>query len=83
MDPGFRRDDGKLLKMQEKTMTSSVDVIAARLYAAGCRHAFGIPGGEVLAMMETLEHEVSEAFARQGFTLIEVPVERKAYDGRF
>ena len=57
-------------------MTSSVDVIAARLYAAGCRHAFGIPGGEVLAMMEALEragisffltrHENSAGFMAEG-----------------
>lgn len=31
------------------------DVIAARLAEAGCRHAFGIPGGEVLALMEALD----------------------------
>ncbi len=57
-------------------MTSSVDVIAQRLYAAGCRHAFGIPGGEVLAMMEALEragisfflakHENSAGFMAEG-----------------
>jgi len=36
-------------------MTIAADIIAKRLYAAGCRHAFGIPGGEVLAMMNALE----------------------------
>ncbi len=30
------------------------DVIAAKLAAAGCRWAFGIPGGEVLALMDAL-----------------------------
>ena len=36
-------------------MASSADLIARRLAAAGCRHAFGIPGGEVLAIMDALE----------------------------
>ncbi len=36
-------------------MPSTVDIIARRLYDAGCRYAFGIPGGEVLAMMNALE----------------------------
>lgn len=31
------------------------DIIAARLAVAGCRHAFGIPGGEVLALMDALD----------------------------
>jgi len=34
---------------------TSVEVIAARLHDAGCRFAFGIPGGEVLAMMAALD----------------------------
>ncbi len=36
-------------------MTIAADIIAQRLYTAGCRHAFGIPGGEVLAMMNALK----------------------------
>lgn len=36
-------------------MTTGADLIAAKLYSAGCRHAFGIPGGEVLAMMQALD----------------------------
>jgi len=36
-------------------MTSAADIIAQKLHAAGCRHAFGIPGGEVLTMMDALE----------------------------
>ncbi|WP_350335310.1 thiamine pyrophosphate-binding protein [Coralliovum pocilloporae] len=36
-------------------MQSAADIIAARLYQAGCRHAFGIPGGEVLALMDSLD----------------------------
>ncbi len=57
-------------------MTSTADVIAKRLYAAGCRHAFGIPGGEVLAIMEALErtgisfflakHENAAGFMAEG-----------------
>jgi len=34
---------------------TTVEVIAARLHDAGCRWAFGIPGGEVLAMMAALD----------------------------
>ncbi len=36
-------------------MSTAADIIARRLYAAGCRDAFGIPGGEVLTMMNALE----------------------------
>lgn len=35
-------------------MLRTADVIAQKLYAAGCRHAFGIPGGEVLTIMDAL-----------------------------
>ncbi|MCY4310166.1 MAG: thiamine pyrophosphate-binding protein [Rhodospirillaceae bacterium] len=36
-------------------MSTTTNLIAQRLARAGCRHAFGIPGGEVLAMMQSLE----------------------------
>lgn len=36
-------------------MADMVTLIAERLVAAGCRHAFGIPGGEVLDMMRALD----------------------------
>ncbi|MTI43771.1 acetolactate synthase-1/2/3 large subunit [Roseibium hamelinense] len=36
-------------------MTTGADIIAHKLFAAGCRHAFGIPGGEVLAVMDSLD----------------------------
>ncbi len=36
------------------TMTAA-EAIARRLFDAGSRHAFGIPGGEVLALMDALE----------------------------
>ena len=55
---------------------SASEVIAARLAAAGCRHAFGIPGGEVLALMDALDraglkitlvkHENSGGFMAEG-----------------
>lgn len=35
-------------------MTTSADIIARRLHRAGCRYAFGIPGGEVLAILDAL-----------------------------
>ncbi|MGB0697309.1 MAG: thiamine pyrophosphate-binding protein [Rhodospirillaceae bacterium] len=34
---------------------TAVDLIAGRLARAGCRHAFGIPGGEVIHMMDALQ----------------------------
>ena len=33
----------------------AADVLAQRLYAAGCRFAFGMPGGEVLTLVDALE----------------------------
>ena len=57
-------------------MITNSDLIAQRLYDAGCRHAFGIPGGEVLALMQALEkagiqfhlvkHENSGGFMAEG-----------------
>ncbi|WP_291727284.1 thiamine pyrophosphate-binding protein [Leisingera sp. F5] len=32
----------------------TADVLARRLYQAGCRHAFGMPGGEVLTLVDAL-----------------------------
>lgn len=45
-------------------MTTGADIIAGKLFAAGCRHAFGIPGGEVLALMQSLDQ------AGMNFTLV-------------
>ena len=36
-------------------MPTASDIIAQRLYDAGCRHAFGIPGGEVMVLMAALD----------------------------
>lgn len=36
-------------------MSTTVQIVAQRLYDAGCRFAFGIPGGEVLAILDALE----------------------------
>ncbi|MEO1140166.1 MAG: thiamine pyrophosphate-binding protein [Pseudomonadota bacterium] len=33
----------------------AADLLARRLYKAGCRHAFGMPGGEVLTIVDALE----------------------------
>lgn len=56
--------------------TTAADLVARRLAAAGCRHAFGIPGGEVLALMDALEragvaftlakHENAAGFMAEG-----------------
>ena len=55
---------------------NTADVIARRLYAAGCRFAFGIPGGEVLTLIDALErvgirfvltkHENAAGFMAEG-----------------
>ncbi len=34
----------------------AADMLAQRLYEAGCRHAFGMPGGEVLTLVDALEN---------------------------
>ncbi|MFV1442559.1 MULTISPECIES: thiamine pyrophosphate-binding protein [unclassified Phaeobacter] len=54
----------------------AADVLARRLYAAGCRHAFGMPGGEVLTLVDALtkagirfhlaKHENSAGFMGEG-----------------
>lgn len=36
-------------------MTRAADILARRLHEAGCRHAFGMPGGEVLTLVDALE----------------------------
>lgn len=33
----------------------AADAVAVRLFEAGCRHAFGMPGGEVLTIVDALE----------------------------
>ncbi|MEM7470550.1 MAG: thiamine pyrophosphate-binding protein [Pseudomonadota bacterium] len=55
---------------------SASDIIAQRLFDAGARYAFGIPGGEVLAIMDALDraglsvnlvkHENSGGFMAEG-----------------
>ena len=37
------------------THTRAADLVAKRLYDAGCRTAFGMPGGEVLTIIDALE----------------------------
>lgn len=54
----------------------AADVLARRLYEAGCRHAFGMPGGEVLTVIDALEkagitfhltrHENAAGFMAEG-----------------
>lgn len=39
----------------DKTFITGADLVARRLHAAGIRHAFGMPGGEVLALVAALE----------------------------
>jgi len=36
-------------------MTTVAQIIAEKLHEAGCRHAFGMPGGEVLLVMQALD----------------------------
>ena len=54
----------------------AADVLARRLHAAGCRFAFGMPGGEVLTLIDALEragirfvltrHENAAGFMAEG-----------------
>ena len=62
--------------MTPTAKTRAADALAARLYQAGCRHAFGMPGGEVLTLVDALEaagitfvlakHENAAAFMAEG-----------------
>ncbi|MEM8739859.1 MAG: thiamine pyrophosphate-binding protein [Pseudomonadota bacterium] len=55
---------------------NAADIIARRLYRAGVRHAFGVPGGEVLTLIDALEragirfvlarHENAAGFMAEG-----------------
>ena len=57
-------------------MNRSADWLARRLYEAGCRHAFGMPGGEVLTIVDALiaagitftlcKHENAAGFMAEG-----------------
>ena len=57
-------------------MNRSVDYLARRLHEAGCRYAFGMPGGEVLTLIDALEqagiefvlckHENAAGFMAEG-----------------
>ena len=59
-----------------QTTIRAADALARRLYAAGCRYAFGMPGGEVLTLVDALEdagirfvlakHENAAAFMAEG-----------------
>jgi acetolactate synthase-1/2/3 large subunit len=59
-----------------KTSARAADLIARRLYEAGCRYAFGMPGGEVLTILDALEtagikfilckHENNAGFMAEG-----------------
>lgn len=61
---------------QITTMATAAEIVARRLYDAGCRFAFGIPGGEVLTLMKALDeagiefiltkHENAAGFMAQG-----------------
>lgn len=62
--------------MQDTKTTTGADLIARRLAGAGIRHAFGIPGGEVLALVEAfglagiapvlVKHENAAGFMAEG-----------------
>lgn len=60
----------------DQTPVRAADHLARRLFEAGCRHAFGMPGGEVLTVMDALaragievtlaRHENAAAFMAEG-----------------
>ncbi|MFY9239916.1 MAG: thiamine pyrophosphate-binding protein, partial [Roseovarius sp.] len=62
--------------MKSNPNDRSADLVARRLYEAGCRYAFGMPGGEVLTIVDALEkagiqfilckHENSAGFMAEG-----------------
>ncbi|AEI94994.1 putative acetolacetate synthase, catabolic [Roseobacter litoralis Och 149] len=66
----------KTAMVTTKTQIRAADAVAQRLYRAGCRYAFGMPGGEVLTLVDALEtagitfilakHENAAAFMAEG-----------------
>jgi acetolactate synthase-1/2/3 large subunit len=62
--------------MTDPAPLRAADALAERLFAAGCRHAFGMPGGEVLTLVDALEragitfvlakHENAAGFMAEG-----------------
>jgi acetolactate synthase-1/2/3 large subunit len=64
------------LSHPDQTPARAADHLARRLHEAGCRHAFGMPGGEVLTVMDALaragievtlvRHENAAAFMAEG-----------------
>lgn len=62
--------------MAREEFVTGADIMASRLAAAGATHAFGIPGGEVLALVDALEragmrfllakHENAAGFMAEG-----------------
>lgn len=66
----------ELTGMKANMTLRAADIIARRLYEAGCRHAFGMPGGEVLTLVDALvaagitfvlcKHENAAGFMAEG-----------------
>lgn len=62
--------------MNDQTPKRAADILAERLFQAGCRYAFGMPGGEVLTMVDALgragiefvltRHENAAGFMAEG-----------------
>ena len=62
--------------MKTEKNLRAADLLARRFYQAGCRYAFGMPGGEVLTVVDALEkagvqfilckHENSAGFMAEG-----------------
>lgn len=62
--------------MTDQAPPRAADILARRLYEAGCRHAFGMPGGEVLTLVDALtkagiafhlaKHENAAGFMGEG-----------------
>lgn len=62
--------------VMSEPLPRAADILARRLYEAGCRHAFGMPGGEVLTLVDALEaagisftlakHENAAGFMAEG-----------------
>lgn len=67
---------GAMAGARPPAMVTGADLLAAQLAAAGATHAFGIPGGEVLALVDALEragirfhlarHENAAGFMAEG-----------------
>lgn len=67
--------------MKREGMANAAQLIARWLYEAGVRHAFGIPGGEVLSLIEMKQRSMGLANAGVDFPATDYAAVARALGG--